>query len=293
MIHSMTGFGKAEAKSESQKVTVEIRSLNSKQADISLRLPFDLRSEEIEVRKTVAQSLLRGKIDVFVSVEHLREEPNVSFDAALAREYWQKLQDFAAETGIPMLDNPMKTILGLNGVQKSREESEDEIEALKELMTKALGDALDHLQEFRAQEGLSLYRVFEANNRAIDELLSLTKPFEEERITEIKQRLEDNLKKYIDHEYDPGRLEQEMIFYIEKLDVNEEKNRLKNHLKYFQETMDLPKPGQGRKLGFIAQEMGREINTLGSKSNHAELQKIVVKMKDHLEQIKEQVLNVL
>ncbi len=293
MIHSMTGFGKAEAKSESQKVTVEIRSLNSKQADISLRLPFDLRSEEIEVRKMVAQSLLRGKIDVFVSVEQLKEEPNVSFDAVLAKEYWQKLQDFAAETGIPMLDNPMKTILGFNGVQKSHEESEEEIEALKNLMTKALGDALDHLREFRVQEGLSLYRVFEENNRAIGELLSQTKPFEDERITEIKQRLEDNLKKYIDHEYDPGRLEQEMIFYIEKLDVNEEKNRLKNHLKYFQETMDLPEPGQGRKLGFIAQEMGREINTLGSKSNHAGLQKIVVKMKDHLEQIKEQVLNVL
>ena len=289
----MTGFGKAEARSESQKVTVEIRSLNSKQADISLRLPYDLRSAEIEVRKKVAERLLRGKIDIFVNIEHLRQVPGISFDTALAKEYWQELKAFAEETGLPMLSDPMRTILTFNGVQKNHEETDEEVEELHGLMDKALNDALDNLCDFRAQEGHSLYQVFKSNNEAIDNLLGQTKPYEEERITEIKQRLEDNLKKYIEHEYDPGRLEQEMIFYIEKLDVNEEKNRLKNHLKYFQETMDLNEPGQGRKLGFIAQEMGREINTLGSKSNHAELQKIVVKMKDHLEQIKEQVLNVL
>ena len=293
MLHSMTGFGKAEAKSETRKVTAEVRSLNSKQADISLRLPFDLRSAEIEIRKLVADELLRGKIDVYISSERLHEEPGVSFDAELAKGYWAELQALSEGTGIPMLTDPMRTILTLNGVQRSREESEEELGELHDLALEALRGALERLKEFRAQEGLSLYKVFADNNRAISELLALTKPYEEERLAEIKQRLEDNLKKYIDHEYDPGRLEQEMIFYIEKLDVNEEKNRLKNHLKYFAETMDLPEPGQGRKLGFIAQEMGREINTLGSKSNHAELQKIVVKMKDHLEQIKEQVLNVL
>ena len=293
MIHSMTGFGKAEAKSELLKVTAEVRSLNSKQADISLRLPYDLRSEELEVRKTVADRLLRGKIDVYVSVERLRPEPAVSFDADMASAYWRELNALSEKTGIPMLTDPMRTILSFAGVQKSHEETEEEKEALKSLMMEALDGALAALGEFRAQEGRSLYDVFRSNNLAIEELLDQTKPYEEARLTEIRQRLEDNLKKYIDHEYDPGRLEQEMIFYIEKLDVNEEKNRLRNHLRYFQETMDLPEPGQGRKLGFIAQEMGREINTLGSKSNHAELQKIVVKMKDHLEQIKEQVLNVL
>lgn len=293
MIHSMTGFGKAEAKSDPLKVTVEIRSLNSKQADISLRLPYELRSAEIEARKIVSERLQRGKIDLFVSIDHLRREPAISFDTELASAYMDELNTLSQKTGIPLPVDPMRLIISFTGVQKSREESEEEVAEVRSLMFRALDEAISGLCEFRIQEGLSLYDVFRENLDQIEALLDSTDPYEEERITDVRLRLVENLKKYDLHEYDPGRLEQEMIYYIEKLDVNEEKNRLRNHLRYFRETMDLPEPGQGRKLGFIAQEMGREINTLGSKSNHTELQRIVVRMKDHLEQIKEQVLNAL
>lgn len=289
----MTGFGKAESKSNTRKVTVEIRSLNSKQADISLRMPGEMRQLEIDIRKKLAQKLVRGKIDASIFVEELSGAHQVLFNHEMIKDYWEEIRKVCQYTSMPLPYEPLKIIMSFPGTTTTQEPSEEETRSTEELIQHALDQAINNISEFRAQEGEALYAVFDQNLQAISELLSQTKPYEEERIIEIRKRLEDGLKKYVDQDYDQNRLEQEMIYYIEKLDVNEEKNRLANHLRYFRETLDLPTPNQGRKLGFIAQEMGREINTLGSKSNHSELQKIVVKMKDHLEQIKEQVLNVL
>lgn len=294
MIHSMTGFGKAEAKTATKKITVEVRSVNSKQADLSLRCPSEIRHIEMPARKLVSAKLQRGKIDLFITYEQLHTEPSISLNQELAGKYWALLQDFSQATSIPLPSDPMRTIMNMPGViENDRKESEEDEHALEEISMKAITEACDHLNEFRLQEGQALYNGFVKNIQEISTLLDSITPYEEERITEIRQRIEEGISKYVDVDYDRSRLEQEMIYYIEKLDVNEEKNRLRNHLKYFLETLDLEEVGQGRKLGFISQEMGREINTLGSKSNHATLQKIVVKMKDELEQIKEQVLNVL
>lgn len=295
MIHSMTGFGKAEATYGFRKITVEVRSVNSKQADVFLRVPSDLRYMEMDIRKQVTDTLLRGKIDVYISIEGAGAEPRVQFNSELARRYWEQLSELSHTTEIPMLRDPMRTILSLQGVIIPADGQSDESseEALKEAVMAVLRDALTAHISFRNQEGRALYEVFVDNIDAIAALMEQTATYEEERIAAVRARLEEGLKKYIETDYDRNRLEQEMIYYIEKLDVNEEKNRLRNHLSYFRQTMDKDEVGQGRTLGFIAQEIGREVNTLGSKSNHAELQKIVVGMKDHLEQIKEQVLNVL
>lgn len=293
MIHSMTGFGKAEASSESLKITAEIRSLNSKQADIGLRMPTEFRQEEMEIRKMVAQSLIRGKIDVFIIVEHLIDTPQLTFNASLLQQYWSQIQELVETTQVPMPLDPFRTMISFPGVTRSSNLEDEATAGSSQLLLTVTRNAIEQLQEFRRQEGEALAVVFLENIDAIEALLAMTKPYEDERIQEIRTRLEEGIKKYVDQEYDKNRLEQELIYYIERLDVNEEKKRLQNHLDYFRETLSHPEIGQGRKLGFIAQEIGREINTLGSKSNHAELQKIVVKMKDHLEQIKEQVLNVL
>lgn len=289
----MTGFGKAEAKTTNKKISIEIRCINSKQADISLRLPTELRSIEMSARKLITRRLNRGKIDVFANYEQLHTEPSISLNTPLAIKYWENLQAFSQETHIPLPEDPMRMIINMPGVMETPQEDEEEGKELEEITLQAIDEACSKVNEFRAQEGQALYNGFKANATAIAKLLDSVEPYESERITEIRQRIEEGLSKYVDIDYDRSRLEQEMIFYIEKLDVNEEKNRLRNHLKYFLETLDHNEVGQGRKLGFIAQEMGREINTLGSKSNHATLQKIVVKMKDELEQIKEQILNVL
>lgn len=294
MIHSMTGFGKAEAKAGNKQITVEIRSINSKQADINLRFPSDIRHLEMAARKLITDELQRGKIDVFVSLEQLTEEPSIHLDAELAKKYWEKLQTFSQESGVPFPADPMRTILSLPGVMiHDLPENPEHAEELERITQAALLEACQNLKEFRDQEGESLYSGFIKNIYTIQELLESVEPYEQERINEVRERLEEGLKKYVEVDYDRSRLEQEMIYYIEKLDVNEEKNRLKNHLEYFLNTLEQDEVGQGRKLGFIAQEIGREINTLGSKSNHAVMQKIVVKMKDELEQIKEQVFNVL
>ena len=212
----------------------------------------------------------------------------------MGQKYWQLLKEFSEETAIPLPTDPLRMVLNMPGVMNTESStSEKETEDLENITMQAVEEACDKLNEFRLQEGKSLYDGFMKNAKTIAQLLDSVDPYEAERITEIRQRIEEGLSKYVDIEYDRSRLEQEMIYYIEKLDVNEETNRLRNHIKYFIETLDHEEVGQGRKLGFIAQEMGREINTLGSKSNHATLQKIVVKMKDELEQIKEQVLNVL
>lgn len=294
MIHSMTGFGKAEASTPTQKISVEIRSINSKQADISLRFPQEIRHIELAARKRVIEKLQRGKIDIFISFEQLHTEPSLQLNSELGKQYWQLLKEFSESTSIPLPTDPMRMVLNMPGVMNTESStSEKETQDLENITMQAVEEACDRLNEFRLQEGKSLYNGFIKNVQTIAQLLDSVAPYEAERITEIRQRIEEGLSKYVDVEYDRSRLEQEMIYYIEKLDVNEEKNRLRNHIKYFIETLDHEEVGQGRKLGFIAQEMGREINTLGSKSNHATLQKIVVKMKDELEQIKEQVLNVL
>lgn len=288
----MTGFGRAEKSGEGKKITVEIYSVNSKNADVNVHIPGHLRALEQEIRKRTTTRCLRGKMDVYVSVDHLEAQAPLTLDEQVAATYWERLQQLSHDTGIPLPQDPMGLIIGFQGVLHTVEIDEVERESDGRLVMEALEEAIDHFIAFRAQEGESLYRVFQENIEAIRTLIGSTEPYEQERIDAVRERLETELRRVTQNNFDASRLEQEMIYYIDKLDVHEERNRLINHLSYFESTMD-SEVGQGRKLGFIAQEIGREINTFGSKSNHATLQKITVKMKDHLEQIKEQVLNVL
>ena len=288
----MTGYGRAEKSGEGKKVTVEIYSVNSKNADVNVHIPGHLRTLEQEIRKRTTTRCLRGKMDVYVSVDHLETQAPLTLDEQVAATYWERLQQLSHDTGIPLPQDPMRLIIGFQGVLHTVEIDEVERESDGRLVMEALEEAVDHFIAFRAQEGESLYRVFQENIEAIRTLIGSTEPYEQERIDTVRERLEAELRRVTQNNFDASRLEQEMIYYIDKLDVHEERNRLINHLSYFESTMD-GEVGQGRKLGFIAQEIGREINTFGSKSNHATLQKITVKMKDHLEQIKEQVLNVL
>lgn len=288
----MTGYGRAEKSGEGKKVTVEIYSVNSKNADVNVHIPGHLRTLEQEIRKRTTTRCLRGKMDVYVSVDHLETQAPLTLDEQVAATYWERLQQLSHDTGIPLPQDPMRLIIGFQGVLHTVEIDEAERESDGRLVMEALEEAVDHFIAFRAQEGESLYRVFQENIEAIRTLIGSTEPYEQERIDMVRERLETELRRVTQNNFDASRLEQEMIYYIDKLDVHEERNRLINHLSYFESTMD-GEVGQGRKLGFIAQEIGREINTFGSKSNHATLQKITVKMKDHLEQIKEQVLNVL
>lgn len=290
MIQSMTGFGKGSVENEVRRISVEIRSINSKQADISVRLPVELRGIEMEVRKRLSTSLLRGKIDLFVTIEELTSKPKAHIDQELLKLYWDELNRISQETSIPLPSDPMRTLLAMPNIYTIKKEEE---QGYDEITLNVVDEAINALIAFREQEGQALAAVFQKNINTISRLLEEIEPYEKERIENVRTKLNEGLQKYIETDYDRNRLEQELIYYIEKLDVNEEKNRLTNHLSYFIKTMNESSDGEGRKLGFIAQEIGREINTLGSKSNHAEMQKIVVRMKDELEQIKEQVLNVL
>lgn len=295
MLMSMTGFGKASAESKNKKITVEIKSLNSKQLDMNVRIPYSFRDLELEVRSTVGHSVERGKVDVIVSAETLpgcAEQVTASINVQAMAMYKKQVEDTAAALGIPTPEDWYSVLFRFpDAIHTESPEmaSDDDSAALRT----ALNAAVEALMAHRRAEGIALEKFFDERIKAIGHLLMQVEPFEKERVTKIRLRLEEGLAKIPVVEYDKGRLEQEMIFYIEKLDVNEEKQRLAKHLTYFIETMEAPAPGQGKKLGFIAQEMGREINTLGSKSNHADMQAIVVKMKDLLEQIKEQVLNVM
>ncbi len=288
----MTGFGKAVVETPGKRITVEIRSVNSKQSDISVKLPTALRPIEMEVRKRLNQTLLRGKIDTYILLEDLSNTPKTKIDGTLMAQYHAELRRIAEKTGIPMPQDPMRTLLTMPNIYVSNDDTTEESSSDEDTLT-AVDRAIDALVAFRCQEGEALAEGFRQNIGRIRTLLSEVEPYEKERIDNVRSRLEEGLQKYIETDYDRNRLEQELIYYIEKLDINEEKSRLLNHLDYFVATMEHTEPGEGRKLGFIAQEIGREINTLGSKSNHAEMQKIVVKMKDELEQIKEQVLNIL
>ena len=291
----MTGFGKASARFGSRTITVAIKSLNSKQADISARIASAYREGELELRSLIADRLQRGKIDLTVTMEDDMLEGNATpINKESLLGYIHQLQSIRAESGLDFPIDPV-ALLRLPGVMDSESSRPSEVSKEEwEVVRTTTLQAIEELQAFRLQEGKMLREVCALRIEKISALLQdITFP-EAERITAIRQRLEEGLAKIAPAGgYDSSRLEQEMIYYIEKLDINEEKSRLAHHLSYFLEVLDADAPGQGKTLGFIAQEIGREINTMGSKSNQAEMQQIVVKMKDELEQIKEQVLNIL
>ena len=294
MILSMTGFGKAETTLNGRKLICEIRSLNSKSMDISVRLAPQLRAHELDLRTLVTQRLERGKVDLAI---YFQEETGATAPASIN---WEAAKTYARQYsdtfGQPVPAEVMAAILRFPDVCKPQEDSSDISDDDWAIVQAALNQALDAFIAFRTQEGAALQAMFNEKLDGIADLLAQVEPFEKGRVAKIKERLEQSLAQLsaeTQAQIDRNRLEQEMIYYLEKLDITEEKVRLTNHLKYFRETMQGEGSGVGKKLGFIAQEMGREINTLGSKSNQSEMQIIVVKMKDILEQIKEQVLNVL
>ena len=291
MIQSMTGYGKAVATYREKKINVEIKSLNSKAVDLSTRIAPLYREKELEIRQTITNALTRGKIDVAIWIEKDSGTDATPINASLVENYYHQIKTIADNTGIPEPQDWFYTLLRMPDVmQKTEVEILDEEEwvAVRNAVNAALGDII----AYRRQEGLALQHKFEEKINNIEALLHAIEPYEKSRVEKIKARIVDGLSQIPGVEYDKNRLEQELIYYIEKLDISEEKQRLANHLKYFRETM-AENEANGKKLGFIAQEMGREINTTGSKSNMAEMQNIVVKMKDELEQIKEQVLNAL
>lgn len=290
MIQSMTGFGKVTAELPSKKVTVEIKSLNSKQLDLSTRIPSVYKEKEMQIRSELLQSLERGKVEFNIYIEYLGKDTPTQINISAVESYYQQIKDISTKLGIDVPSDWFQVLLRMPDAIKNEISEPDEAEW--HTVHDTVKRAIKFLCDFRAQEGAMLQKLFEQKIGNIASLLVQVEEYEGERIEKIKTRISDNLQKIADFDYDKNRFEQEMIYYIEKLDVNEEKSRLDNHLKYFISTIQSGH-GQGKKLGFIAQEIGREINTLGSKSNHVEMQKIVVQMKDELEQIKEQVLNVL
>ncbi len=316
MIKSMTGYGKAVKDYQDKTLTVELRGLNSKSLDLSCRMPALLVEKELEIRQLIAARLERGKIDLNISILQRSDLSGAADPTAVGglsgaagltfppinaeafKFYYKQLSDLQSELGIPASADLVGAVMRLPAVTKS--ENQDTATtldpALAQLVMEALNEAIDGFIAFRTQEGAALQAMFEDKLSAIENLKAEVEPFEKGRVEHIREHLMANLDKLAEEtkqRIDSNRLEQEMIYYLEKLDITEEKVRLTNHIKYFRETMAGDGTGVGKKLGFIAQEMGREINTLGSKSNQSEMQIIVVKMKDLLEQIKEQVLNVL
>ena len=291
MIQSMTGYGKAVVAYKEKKIHVEIKSLNSKQLDLTTRIAPPYREKEMEMRQLIAQHLLRGKVEMSLWVEKDAAAEAATVNTALMQGYYNQLRGFAEANGIGGQVDWLQTLTRMPDVlvKNETETLDDEEWAAGR---QAVEEAIDRLVDFRKQEGTALEKKFTEKIDNIEALLKSIEPYEKSRVEKIRSRITEGLKQIPDVEYDKNRLEQELIYYIEKLDISEEKQRLANHLKYFRETM-ADQAGQGKKLGFIAQEMGREINTTGSKSNQAEMQNIVVKMKDELEQIKEQVLNAL
>ena len=290
MVKSMTGFGKGEAALRNKKITVEIRSLNSKQLDLSLRLPAVYRQSEYEIRNLIARTIQRGKVDVFVTVESQAVETSARINREVFREYLRQMNDTLSFSGIDAgYDAILPVIMRLPDVVATEAEaiSEEEHAAL----LAAAGEAVARLDDFRLQEGATLIADLLRRVDKIEGYKQEVVPFEKARTETVRARLLENLEK-LQVDVDRNRLEQEMIFYLEKLDITEEKVRLTNHCNYFREVAS-SEEGAGRKLGFIAQEMGREINTMGSKANEPNIQILVVKMKDELEKIKEQVLNIL
>ncbi|MBQ8059245.1 MAG: YicC family protein [Prevotella sp.] len=292
MLLSMTGYGKAVATYKEKKIHVEVRALNSKNFDCQTRIAPIYREREIEIRRMIQASVVRGKIDFSIWIESDTTDDVPTINMALVKNYHAQLKAMQQEIGGEVTPSEMmQMILHMPDVLSHDETVELTDEEWAAAQT-AINEALNNLHDFRAQEGAALRKKFEEKLDNIARLAKEIEPWEQSRVEKIRTRIVESLRELPDVEYDQNRLEQELIYYIEKLDISEEKQRLANHLKYFRETMDEPQ-SQGKKLGFIAQEMGREINTTGSKSNQAEMQNIVVQMKDELEQIKEQVLNAL
>jgi uncharacterized protein (TIGR00255 family) len=289
MIKSMTGFGKAVEEFPDKTITVEVRSLNSKQMDLNLRLSSSYREKELELRADVTRLLERGKVDLSVHVEYRTEQSGVTINNELAKIYYAKLKSLAAEVNekdASLFDQVLKMPDVIKGERK--EFDEKEWNQVKNVVTKAIAS----MQQFRDDEGKSLDASFQANLKQIDECLVKIENLDAGRIASIRERIQKNLNEFVPAEnIDKNRFEQELIYYLEKIDISEEKVRLKTHLDYFRATMK--EPSCGRKLNFISQEIGREINTIGSKANDASIQKLVVQMKDELEKIKEQSMNVL
>ena len=293
MLFSMTGYGKCETQWGNRKITVEIKSLNSKNLDITTHIAPAYGDKCLALRKIVADSVVRGKIDLSLYVEDTAGSSAAVINGDLVREYVAQLSSVSKQAGINEPADWWSIISHLPGVTQTNTAATTSDEEW-EVVSKAVSEALDHFHDFRRQEGEAVSAKFREKLQNIAALLKEVEPYEGQRTEKIRQQIIDRLNS-VTTDYDRNRLEEEMIYYIEKLDINEEKQRLRNHIDYFADTMnsDVAQAGVGKKLGFIAQEMGREINTLGSKSNHAEMQNIVVRMKDELEQIKEQVLNVL
>ncbi|MBQ5392671.1 MAG: YicC family protein [Bacteroidaceae bacterium] len=292
MILSMTGYGKASSVYGDKKITAEIKSLNSKTLDLSVRMANCYREKEMELRSMIAERLVRGKVEFSLWIERDEVEQAATLNMPLMQKYIEQFQEANKNYGIPVPENITEVVMRMPDVVSRQDAVEELTEEEWQMARKAAEEALEQLMQFRTKEGNALEAKFREKVDNIEALMKSIEPYEKARTEKIRQRLIDALSAIPEIEYDRGRLEQEMIFYIEKLDINEEKQRLTQHLEYFRETLS-GDYGQGKKLGFIAQEMGREINTTGSKANQAEMQNIVVMMKDELEQIKEQVLNVL
>ena len=288
----MTGYGKAVVTFGNKKICAEIKSLNSKQLDLSTRIAPLYREKEMEIRSLIAQVLERGKVDFNLWTEEDAATMATPINGEMVNAYYKQLKEMEKAYGIPLSPITLTpALLRMPDIMTRTERAELSDEEWAAAQS-AVQQAIDKLVEFRTQEGAALEKKFHEKVDNIEALLHAIEPFEKERVEKIKDRIRETLEKNIGADYDKNRFEQELIYYIEKLDISEEKQRLTNHLNYFRDTM-LNGHGQGKKLGFIAQEMGREINTTGSKSNLAEMQNIVVRMKDELEQIKEQVLNVM
>jgi len=291
MIRSMTGFGKTEFEVGTKKITLEIKSLNSKQLDINTRVPSMYREKDLEIRRLISEMLTRGKVDFAIYLDNLGTESTSRVNAAIIKDYYRQLADVHQELGLEINESIMQSIMRLPETVKMVYDELDETEWL--VVRENLVKTLENLNNFRDQEGLALKVDIDANIANILDLLNQVEPFETQRMENVKTKIKESLDALqLNGSLDKNRFEQELIYYMEKLDINEEKVRLANHCSYFTETMNEDEPS-GRKLGFIAQEIGREINTLGSKANESNLQRIVVQMKDNLEKIKEQVLNVL
>ena len=291
MIKSMTGYGKAEGEYQSKKISLEIKSLNSKQLDLSLRLPSKYKEKELELRNEISKELVRGKVDLFVSLDTISEEMSTNINSTVINAYFQQISNISKDLNIPLPSDILSTILRLPDTFKAERQELTDDEWI--VLQGCLSRAIKSLNEFRDQEGKALAKDIIDRVQLIDRQAIALEPFEVQRIEKLKLRIKQNLAEIVGSEkIDENRFEQELIYYIEKLDITEEKVRLSNHCSYFIDTMNEPE-SNGKKLGFIVQEIGREINTIGSKANDAEMQKIVIGMKDELEKIKEQINNIL
>ena len=288
---SMTGFGKAEYVNDQRKIIIEIRTLNSKQADVTIKMPTACKDKELEIRNELINRLQRGKIELYIAMEYLVEDLMTQFNETAIRSYYRQLAEISAQSNIPLPPDILNSIVHLPDVLKLERQESHEHEWQMQL--EGIRQALKQVNDFREQEGLALMEDMSSRIQLIEFYVAEIEKYESQRLEIIKNRLRQNLIEYVgENTIDQNRFEQELIYYLEKIDINEEKVRLRNHCSYFVQAMN-EGDGVGKKLGFIAQEMGREINTIGSKANHAEMQQIVIQMKDELEKIKEQLLNVL